>query len=121
MMLRARWGRIINISSAAGLIGDLRRTNYSAAKAGLIGMTKASARELAAQGITVNAIAPGIIETDLLAGMQETHRQAMLENIPLGRFGDPAEVAGLVAFLASDQAAYITGQVICADGGLCMR
>ncbi len=121
MMLRNRWGRMINISSDAGLMGDLRRTNYAAAKAGLIGMTKAAARELAGQGITVNAIAPGIIETDLIGDMEEAHREAMLARIPLSRFGQPDDIAGLVAFLASDQAAYITGQVICVDGGLNLR
>ena len=90
LMLPNRWGRIINMSSDAGLMGDLRRTNYSAAKAGLIGMTKAAARELAQQGITVNAIAPGIIETKLIGDMNDSYRQGMLDQIPLGRFGEPA-------------------------------
>jgi len=121
MMLRNKWGRIINVSSDAGLMGDVRRTNYAAAKAGLIGMTKAAARELAAQGITVNAIAPGMIETDLIGDMEEVHREALLARIPLSRFGQPDDIAGLAAFLASDQAAYITGQVICIDGGLNLR
>ncbi len=118
LMARTRWGRIINISSDAALLGDAQRANYCAAKAGLLGLTRAAARELARQGITVNAIAPGIVETDMTAGMAEVRRKALLEAIPLGRFGQAEEVAALAAFLAADDAAYITGQVFCIDGGL---
>ncbi len=111
-------GRIINISSVAGLRGDALRANYAAAKAGVIGLTKATARELAKRGVTANAVAPGIIETEMTDSMPGPRRETMLSQIPLGRFGNQNEVAGLVVFLATDVAAYITGQVFVVDGGL---
>lgn len=114
-MVRARWGRIINIASVSGVIGNRGQVNYSAAKAGLIGATKALALELAKRKITVNAVAPGPVETDMLEGAPLEH---ILKAIPMRRVGTPEEVAAVVAFLASDAAAYITGQVIGVNGGL---
>lgn len=119
-MMRKRYGRIINITSVAGQMGNAGQTNYSASKAGQIGFTKALAREVAGRNITVNAIAAGYIETDIWANVPEEARQALLSLIPLGRKGEPQEIAYAVAFLASEQAAYITGQVLGVDGGMTM-
>lgn len=119
-MLKQRSGRIIHISSVSGLMGNAGQANYSAAKAGLIGLTKALARELGARNITVNAVAPGYIATDMTASLPEQAVAHMRELIPLGRLGQPEDVARAVAFLASDDAAYITGHVLTVDGGLAM-
>lgn len=117
-MMRARAGRIINISSVVGLMGNPGQANYVASKAGLIGLTKALAKEYGGRGITVNAVAPGFIASDMTDALPEATRQGYLSGIPLGRFGAPEDVAALVAFLASDAAGYISGQVIGVDGGL---
>lgn len=117
-MMKERSGSIINISSVIGISGNAGQANYAASKAGMIGLTKSMAKELAPRGIRVNAVAPGFIETDMTAALPESARSKVLPAIPLGRFGDAAEVAGVALFLASEMSSYITGQVIVVDGGL---
>jgi 3-oxoacyl-[acyl-carrier protein] reductase len=118
VMMQQRYGRIINMASVVGVTGNVGQANYSASKAGLIGLTKTAAKELAPRGITVNAIAPGFIETDMTAALSEKARNAMLSQVPLGRAGQPEDIAATVAFLASESASYITGQVIHVSGGM---
>lgn len=119
-MLKQRYGRIINISSVSGILGNIGQANYSASKAGVIGLTKSAARELASRGITVNAVAPGFIHTDMTSGLSDAVKEQAVSQIPLGTFGTVEDVSNLVCFLASDKASYITGQVISVDGGMAM-
>ncbi|SIR06890.1 3-oxoacyl-[acyl-carrier-protein] reductase [Paenibacillus macquariensis] len=119
-MMKQRYGRIINISSVVGVLGNAGQANYVAAKAGVIGLTKSSARELASRGITVNCVAPGFIESDMTKELSEDLRSKYIADIPLARLGEPEEVAKVVAFLASDSASYMTGQTLHVDGGMVM-
>jgi 3-oxoacyl-[acyl-carrier protein] reductase len=117
-MLRARWGRIVNVSSAAALRGNAGQAAYSASKAGLLGLTKSLAREVGRKGITVNAVCPGLVETDMIAGLTPEQREALTAPTPLGRLGKPEEVAAAVRFLASEEASLVNGAVVAVDGGL---
>ena len=118
LMMRQRYGRIVNLSSVVGLRGNPGQTGYAASKAGILGLTKAAAKELATRGVTVNAVAPGFIDTDMTAVLPENAKAAMLATIPMGRPGAPEDVARAVAFFAEESSAYITGQVLCVDGGM---
>lgn len=118
LMMRQRYGRIVNLSSVVGLRGNAGQVNYAASKAGVVGMTKSLAKELASRGVTVNAVAPGFIETDMTAAMTDAAKTATLASIPMQKLRAPEDVARAVAFLASDEAAYITGQVLAVDGGM---
>ncbi len=117
-MLKARWGRIINVSSVAGIAGNPGQTNYSAAKAGMIAFTKSLAQEVGSRGITVNAVAPGLVETELIAHLDEAARKRLLDHVALRRIGTPEDIAGVIAFLCTPAADYITGQVLVVDGGM---
>lgn len=119
-MLKARWGRIINITSVIGMIGNAGQANYSASKAGIIGLTKSAAKELASRGITVNCIAPGFIETPMTDVLPDDVKDTYMKQIPMGKFGKPDDISGVCAFLSGDDASYITGQVIVVDGGMVM-
>jgi len=119
-MVKQRSGRIVNVTSVIGLVGNAGQANYAASKAGVVGFTKSVAREVASRGITANAVAPGFIETDMTAGMTDKAREAVTAAIPMGRVGQPADIAGTVAFLISDAASYLTGQVLGVDGGFHM-
>jgi 3-oxoacyl-[acyl-carrier protein] reductase len=119
-MMKKRWGRIINITSVVGITGNKGQANYAASKAGLIGLTKSVAKELASRNILANVVAPGFIETDMTAAMTDDAKKTLFTQIPLERLGTPADIANVVAFLASDASSYITGQVFVVDGGMVM-
>src|SRR5213079_309384 len=119
-MMKRRWGRIINIASVVGITGNKGQANYAASKAGLIGLTKSVAKEFASRNILANVVAPGFVETDMTAAMTEEAKQVLFTQIPLGRLGAPGDIAGTVAFLSSEFASYITGQVFVVDGGMVM-
>ena len=120
-MLRARWGRIVNVSSPAALLGSVGQANYTASKAAILAFTLSTAREMASRNITANAIAPGLIPTELTSTLTEQQRQFLLNNTPAGRFGEPEEIAATINFFCSPEAAYITGQILCVDGGMAMH
>ena len=117
-MLKARWGRIVNVASLAGLVGNAGQTNYAAAKAGMIALSRSLAQEVGSRGITVNAVAPGLIETEMIANLPDTLRQQILSHVALGRIGTPEDVAAVISFLCTPAAGYVTGQVIVVDGGM---
>jgi 3-oxoacyl-[acyl-carrier protein] reductase len=119
-MTKARWGRIVNITSVVGSMGNAGQSNYAATKAGAAGFTRALAREIGGRSITVNAVAPGFIDTDMTRALEDSQRDAMLSQIPLARFGDPAEIAAAVGFLCSENAGYITGETLHVNGGMYM-
>ena len=120
IMMRQRYGRIVNMSSVSGIMGNGGQVNYSASKGGVISMTKSFAREIAAKGVTVNAVAPGFIATDMTANMNEAVLEEMVKTIPVKKVGEPTDIARAVKFFAKEEAKYITGQVLCVDGGMCM-
>ena len=120
LMMKQREGRIVNMSSVVGLMGNISQANYSAAKAGIIGFTKSAAKELASRNVTVNAVAPGFISTDMTSALSDKVKEELNKNIPLGRIGEPEDIANAVMFFAADESGYITGQVICVDGGMAM-